>query len=130
DELPGMANFYARLWSFIQTGILEFGSALPHSQWLRIRGEDLLGNPDKHLRSVVAWLGVRSDPAAIEQMKHPENSVFAGPVEGAGAGDNDPDFLRNPVLRTVNWPDKLKPPPVWRLPKDLTSTLAEYASAY
>ena len=66
---------------------------------MRIKGEDLLSNPDIYLPQVAEWLGVRTDKAAIEAMKHPENSPYAcmGP-ENATLG-NDINFQKSPGLR-------------------------------
>jgi surfactin synthase thioesterase subunit len=88
-----------RGWYVLNTKTCEFLSSIPREQQLRIRGEDLLGNPDESLRQIASWLGLRTDAAAIEAMKHPEFSPFAsfGP-SGARFG-NDALFLRNPVLR-------------------------------
>jgi hypothetical protein len=49
--------------------------------------------------AVAAWLGLRTDPAAIDLMKHPERSPYAflGPP-GAKFG-NDEFFLRDPLFR-------------------------------
>ncbi len=87
------------IWYKFHTNIREFLKGLPKSRQLRIRGEDLLAEPDPHLRLIAEWLGLRADSAAIEEMKHPERSPFAclGPP-GARFG-NDPTFLKSPALR-------------------------------
>ncbi|HTN42205.1 MAG TPA: sulfotransferase [Nitrospiria bacterium] len=86
-------------WYKLQTNIRHFLSALPPWQWMQIRGEDLMADPDLHLRDIASWLGFRTDPEAIEQMKHPERSPYAcfGPPN-AHLG-NDPNFLQKPALR-------------------------------
>ena len=89
-------------WHARNTVICQFLQTLPPSMSLRLRGEDLLSAPDQVLAEIARWLGVRSDFAAIEEMKHPERSPFAfvGPP-GARSG-NDPSFLRDPVLRPAS----------------------------
>ena len=54
-------------------------------------------NPDLHLRKIAGWLGLRTDDAAINEMRHPERSPYAcfGPP-GARFG-NDRFFLENPA---------------------------------
>jgi len=81
--------------------ICEFLGSMPQAGYLRVRGEDLLGDPDTHLKRIAGWLRLRTDAEAIEAMKHPEQSVFArrGP-RGASHG-NDRFFIENPVLRPV-----------------------------
>jgi hypothetical protein len=88
-----------RVWYVFHTHICNFLAALPAAQKIRIRGEDILHQPDHHLRQIVAWLELCADSDAIEQMKHPERSPFAGfgPL-GARFG-NDPSFLKNPAIR-------------------------------
>lgn len=87
------------MWHRVNRNILEFLATLPPERHRRIRGEDLLASPDEHLREIVDWLGVRIDPDAIEEMKHPERSPFAcwGPRNARDGGDGK--FFSNPVLR-------------------------------
>jgi len=86
-------------WETCQQNILAFTSRLPEGQCMRIKGEELLSNPDIYLPQIAEWLGLRTDGEAIEAMKHPEDSPYAcmGP-ENALYG-NDINFLQNPVLR-------------------------------
>jgi hypothetical protein len=103
------------VWYEFHTNISRFLAGLPDDRKLRVRGEDLLARPDRHLGAIVAWLGARTDAAAIEQMKHPERSPFAslGPP-GARFG-NDPSFLRSPALRPyTEAPQRLEGPLEWR----------------
>ena len=79
--------------------ICDFLNIIPSGAQMRVRGEDLLAEPDRVLREIVNWLGLRNDVSAIEEMKHPERSPYAflGPP-GARYG-NDEFFLRDPSLR-------------------------------
>jgi Sulfotransferase family len=87
-----------RAWYVLNENITTFLKSVPDYQWMTIRGEDLLAEPDRILRRIAGWLGLRTDPAAVEEMKHPERSRYAcfGP-RGARCG-NDIFFLHNPVL--------------------------------
>jgi len=89
-----------KMWYSIHTNILMFLEGVPKEQQYRVRGEDLLSEPDDHLRDIAGWLGLRTDRAAIDEMKHPERSPFAcfGPVNARYGGD--PKFLANPTLKT------------------------------
>jgi hypothetical protein len=86
-------------WYANHRRVCAFLAPLPRAQKLRLRGEEVFADPDTYLRRIGAWLGVRTDPEALEQMKHPERSSFArfGPPN-ARLG-NDPHFLEQPVLR-------------------------------
>jgi hypothetical protein len=88
-----------RSWLALNRNICRFLESVPEDQKLRIRGEDIVSDPTGRLPEVCRWLGVRDDPAAVAQMKHPESSPYArfGPP-GARFG-NDRFFLEDPVLR-------------------------------
>jgi hypothetical protein len=106
-----------RIWYTMQVNIMTFLDGVPEHQWRRLRGEDLLEDPDQYLREIADWLGVSTDRRAVEAMKHPEQSPFAciGPPN-APLG-NDPQFLRSPALREKNEPApvaSLEGPVSWR----------------
>jgi hypothetical protein len=102
-------------WYAQHRNILDFLEEVPPEQVLRIRGEDVLTDPDSALFSLATWLGLRADAAAIDEMKHPERSPYAciGP-HGARYG-NDLLFLRSPALRPARAESKsLDGPLPWR----------------
>jgi hypothetical protein len=104
-----------RGWYVLNMNVVIFLKSIPRSQWMTVRGEELLTNPDRGLRQIVAWLGLRADGEAIEEMKHPERSPYAcfGPP-GARFG-NDIFFLQNPALRPAQAkPQSLEGPLGWR----------------
>jgi sulfotransferase family protein len=103
-----------RGWYVLNARICDFLAAVPQEQQLRVRGEDLLGDPDAGLLRIAEWLGLRNDAEAIERMKHPEQSPYAsfGPP-GARYG-NDPFFLKDPALRPAqSKPQTLEGPLSW-----------------
>jgi hypothetical protein len=85
-------------WYRVQRNILRFLARIPPERQLRLRGEDLLGDPRRHLVGICRWLGVTEEDAAVAAMLHPEASPFAGlgPL-GAHLG-NDISFLRSPGM--------------------------------
>ena len=87
-----------KAWFALNKNICEFLEAVPETQKLRVRMEDVLRDPDAALAAIAEWLAIRSDAEAIDAMKHPERSPYArfGP-EGARYGDNAA-FLRSPSL--------------------------------
>src|SRR5262245_45302368 len=94
-----------KVWTQPHLQILEFLAGVPAEQQLRVRGESLLAAPADGLQSIVRWLDVSDDPAAIEEMLHPERSPYAryGPINALlGA---DPGYLRNPELRAFVEPN-------------------------
>jgi hypothetical protein len=93
-------------WHNLHTNILTFLESIPAERQMMMRGEDLLAYPDKNLRAITKWLGLRSDDAVIEEMKHPERGPysFVGPPN-ARLGTSR-YFLENPALRA----DRAKTP--------------------
>ncbi len=86
-------------WHMMHRTIVGFTSTLPTGQSLRVRGEDILANPDTYLPQIAEWMGLRTDAEAIEAMKHPENSPFASIGPAFAYGGNDEKFMRSPALR-------------------------------
>ena len=79
--------------------ICDFLKTISSETQMRVRGEDLLGEPDRVLREIVNWMGLRNDVSAIEAMKHPEASPYAFFGPPGGRYGNDENFLRDPSPR-------------------------------
>jgi hypothetical protein len=104
----------AWLWFATHRAILRFLEEVPDDQQLLARGEDVLRAPDRELCRIAEWLGISRDEDAIEQMKHPERSVFAhaGPRNAPRGGDEK--FFADPVLRSSSdEPPRLDVPVPW-----------------
>jgi Sulfotransferase family len=99
-DLVGSAEFAApeKVWFTSQNNIMEFAQMLAPGQYMRIKGEQLLGKPQYYLTQICEWLGVDSSPEAIEAMLHPEKSVYACIGPDTAPFGNDPNFLQNPKL--------------------------------
>ena len=93
------------LWHDANTRIMEFLDLLPPVQWLRVRGEDILREPDAELVRICQWLGLPCGARELAAMKAPEQSPYAhvGPVT-ARLG-NDINFLLEPRLRPTRLQD-------------------------
>jgi hypothetical protein len=102
-------------WHDINLNILEFLEEVPPERQLRMRGEEIMGNPREKLAEIARWAGLRDDDAAVEEMMHPERSPFAcfGPISALFG--NDPNFLSGPTFRphTPKVPSLFAPVP-WR----------------
>jgi hypothetical protein len=102
-------------WYALNRNITDFLEGVPAAQVYRVRGEDILTDPDSALPPLAEWLGLRDDPEVVEEMKHPERSPYAffGPP-GAQLG-NDFFFLQSPALRPGRAePVSLEGPLSWR----------------
>jgi hypothetical protein len=102
-DLPVEEHSPEKLWLNPHRLILEMLEGVPEERKMRMRGEDLLSEPRKHLALVAAWLGKRTDEEAVEAMLHPENSPFAcyGPPNARFG--NDPSFMERPALRPYSY---------------------------
>jgi sulfotransferase family protein len=102
-------------WYDLNLNILEFLESVPASQQIRMRGEDIIGDPEWHLAELAEWAGWSTDEEAIDEMMHPERSPFAcfGPINALFG--NDPNFLAGPEFRpgTPKMP-RLSDPAPWR----------------
>ena len=98
------------VWLKMHNNIIRFTKTLPVGQTMRIKGENIISQPDVYLPQIAQWLGLRTDSEAIEAMKHPENSPYAYVGSFPAYGGNDLKFMRNPKLRigTVKEPSLKK----------------------
>ncbi len=109
-------------WYCMHVNIINFMNTLPTIQTMRIKGENILSQPDLYLKQIAEWLNIRTDDEAISAMKYPEKSPYAyiGPFPCPGG--NDPKFMRSPILRsgTVKEPnlDKFFKQKQWQ-PEDI-----------
>jgi len=96
-------------WHDINLNILDFLDEVPAEQQLRMRGEDIMADPQRRLAEICRWAGLRDDDEAVAEMMHPERSPFAcfGPINALFG--NDPNFLSGPTFR----PHKPKVPSLW-----------------
>lgn len=87
------------MWLRIHGRIARMLAALPEGRHLRVRGEDVLSEPDRELARIVEWLGLRTDAEAVEAMKHPEQSPYASPGPRNAMFGADQNFIANPHFR-------------------------------
>jgi hypothetical protein len=101
EEGSHVNRFFAQVWLNCQQTIIELTETLEQQQTLRVRGEDLLGNPEQVLRDIALWLGLPASRHEIELMRHPERWSFAYSLPDLYQGDNDAGFLASPQLRPL-----------------------------
>lgn len=103
-------------WHDLNMNILDFLDEVPPQQQMRMRGEEVMADPKRHLATIARWAGLRDDDEAVDAMMHPERSPFAcfGPINALFG--NDPNFLAGPTFRphTPKVPPLNKPVP-WRI---------------
>ena len=102
-------------WLRLHNNILKFLADVPAERQHRVRGEDAVTSPQSTLAEIARWLGIRDDEVAIEEMLHPERSVFSRLGPPGAAYGNDLWFLMNPTLRPESGlPRFLDGPLPWR----------------
>jgi hypothetical protein len=87
------------LWYDAHREITAFMDRVPTAQRMLVLGEEFLSQPEAYLRDIAGWLGLRTDPAAIDEMMHPERSPYAHFGPRSAALGNDPGFLQRPEFR-------------------------------
>jgi len=129
DRLENINPDY--IWLRAQQNILELLSALPKRQWFRVKGEDLLSDPDQHLLRIAEWLGVRTDTEAIQSMKLPELSPYSGLGPNNARYGGDINFLESPRLRLGKVEEPLLDGPLpWAPHRGFPSELIGIAREY
>jgi len=93
---------YQFLWYRMQYRIMEFMKTIAPERQMRLRGEDILGNPHHYFEMISNWLKISWSDAAYEAMLHPEDSPFSSPGPLGAQFGNDPNFMKNPVFRPRN----------------------------
>lgn len=86
-------------WYALNKNVCEFLDTVPSDRKMEVRAEDVLTKPDEGLRQIAAWMELRTDAKAIEEMKHPERSPYAFLGPPGGRYGNDAFFLAHPALR-------------------------------
>ena len=124
---PEQAAFCAELWCEAHERILVLTEAKDGPPILPVRGEDLVADPDPTLARIAVWLGVDSDPAALQAMRHPEHSPFANSGPWPSWGDQDPRFLASPTLDRTAGAIVSAIPDWWHLERRLVRRLLSLA---
>jgi hypothetical protein len=116
-------------WHTSHLRILQALEAVPRRRWLRVRAEDLIGDPRTWLPQVLDWLDLRYDEAIIDGMLDTRRWEFARWHGHIGFGGADPCFLADPALRPAQPPGPDLIDPAWQISEDIAAkviTLARY----
>jgi hypothetical protein len=106
-----------RAWYALHWNVSSFLDSVPQALKLRLRAEDVLSDPGRLLPEVCRWLKVRDDEESLNRMMHPEHSPFAQFGPSMARFGNDPAFLENPMLQSLDKKDaasNLDERPPWR----------------
>jgi hypothetical protein len=118
----------ASVWYKSHLRIMNRLSRLPRQRWLRIRSEDIVGNPATWLPRVLDWLGLHYDEQIIHQMTQTQNWRFAGTGQSDRLFGGDETFMRSPALRPVPPLAEATFEPAWGLLDEMVIRMTSLAS--
>lgn len=102
-------------WHRVHTNITRIAEALPPSQFIALRIEDLRSAPELQLARICSWAGVPATPEQLTAMQFPERSVFAGYGPQAALHGAHQAFLDAPgFMRRLPSRESLVGPIEWR----------------
>lgn len=98
-----LAAMAASAWYLSHNRIVRALLAMPEERWLRVRGEDLIGQPRAFLPIILDWLSLPWNDKIVADMLHTERWPFAG-IDHLPVSGGDPSFLASPQLRQISSP--------------------------
>jgi hypothetical protein len=119
-----------RTWYDVHRRILVVLNNLPDERKLRMRGEEILGDPEGALPRITDWLQIEGTDATIELMKHPEDSPYARLGPPSALLGNDWGFLMRPKIRKPGELTSLTPPEDWQIPERLANAAFRLATHF
>lgn len=102
-------------WHTGHLRIVQALQSIPRQRWLRVRAEDLIGEPRAWLPRILEWLDLHHDKAIIDRMLETNRWEFAGWHGHIGFGGADPYFLAAPALRPAPSPEPDIIDPTWQI---------------
>lgn len=116
-------------WYQGHSRIMRKLSRLPSKRWLRIRAEDVVGDPATWLPHILDWLGLYHDSDVISRMMQTQNWRFAGTGQSGRLFGGDAKFMYSPALRSIPNPTEAAFDPSWDLPDEMISRMTSLASS-
>ena len=104
-QLTGRAlsrEYPASVWYICHRNILKMKPLIKKTNFLQIKGEDLLKEPVKILTQFCEWMEIDSDTKSINAMLRPHESPYAFVGPRIAIGGNDGKFMKQPVLILKN----------------------------
>ena len=105
EQLTGRAlsrDYPASVWYICHRNIFSMKPLIKQTNFLQIKGEDLLKYPKTILTQFCEWMNIDASPTSINAMLRPHESPYAFVGPKIAIGGNDGKFMRQPVLRLKN----------------------------
>ena len=123
----GKSDRAALAWYQSHSRIAKKLAPMPARQWLRVRAEDLLRDPDTTLRRVCEWLELPCGDGIVDRMRHPEDWCFAGNGPDGNLLGGDDKFMTDPALRQIPEPGPVVFDPGLGMPPELPGQMTRLA---
>jgi len=94
-----LKEYPACIWLVAHRNILSISPLVKAENYLRIKGEDMLEEPEEMLRNICRWMDIDDRELCIEAMMRPHESPYAYVGPRIAYGGNDGKFMKQPVLR-------------------------------
>jgi Sulfotransferase family len=117
----------ASLWYLTHLRIARALSELPEDRWIRLRGEDLLREPEVWLPVILDWLGLPRDRETIARMLRTQDWRFAGTGVSGRLFGGDHKFMQDPAMRPIKDPGPVRFDPSWQLLDEMSARMANLA---
>ena len=91
-------EFPASVWYLCHRNILAIKPLIKQSNYLQLKGEDLLNQPNKMLSQFCKWINIEDKEEHIQAMLRPHESPYAFVGPSIAVGGNDGKFMKNPIL--------------------------------
>jgi hypothetical protein len=114
-------------WYKSHSRIVRKLSQLPCERWLRVRAEDVVGDPATWLPRILDWLGLYHDEEVVSRMMLTQNWRFAGTGQSGKLFGGDAKFMLSPALRPIPRPAEATFDPSWGLLDEMVSRIASLA---
>jgi hypothetical protein len=127
EDAESLVTTAASVWYASHLRIVRRLSQLPPERWMKIRAEDIVGDPVTWLPGVLDWLGLPYDNQVIYQMTQTQSWRFANTGQSGRLFGGDTKFMRSPVLRPVPSPADAVFDPSWGLLDEMISRMSSLA---
>ncbi|WP_030908124.1 sulfotransferase family protein [Streptosporangium amethystogenes] len=117
----------ASSWYLAHRRIVSVTRDLPEHQVIRVRAEDLLGEPVVRLPPILDWLCLPYDAECLARMTRTEKWRFAGMGRDRNLYGGDWKFMKSPELRPVERPGPVAFDDDWGLSAEIRRRIIELA---
>lgn len=119
---PRRLGDFACQWEYEVRAARSFGSTVARGRYLELRYENLVADPDRRLREVCGFLGLRFEPEMLEYHRGVDPSAL----------QDHPRLEQPPTIGLRDWREQMAPRDVERFEAVAGALLAElgYARAY